>query len=236
MARYVFTDLHGRYDLWEQIRDYIKPEDEVYCLGDCGDRGPDGYRIMTEVLGTSNITYLKGNHEDMMIDAYKRGDNMTWFWNGGKTTKKQMEKALNYDHNMIEWFIRRINRLPTRINLKIGDNYIILTHAGVNPWAYDEWDETRMWDRNHIRDNWKDGYEDTYVIHGHTPVMLDEYKPDDFEIIPSGRTCEYGEIGIMKYAGGHKINLDVGAVWEGVAALFDLDTFEVKYFYDKANS
>lgn len=35
MSMYVCSDLHGMYDIYEQILDYIKPEDKVICLGDC---------------------------------------------------------------------------------------------------------------------------------------------------------------------------------------------------------
>ena len=67
MAIYCFSDLHGRYELWEQIKNYIKPEDIVYCLGDCIDRGYRGYEILKEVLEHPQITFLLGNHEDFLM-------------------------------------------------------------------------------------------------------------------------------------------------------------------------
>jgi hypothetical protein len=40
MSVYAVSDLHGMYELYQKISDFLKPEDKVYCLGDCGDRGP----------------------------------------------------------------------------------------------------------------------------------------------------------------------------------------------------
>ena len=39
---YAFSDLHGMYSLWEQIRDYCDETDIIYCFGDSIDRGADG--------------------------------------------------------------------------------------------------------------------------------------------------------------------------------------------------
>ena len=58
--------MHGRLDLYEKIKEYIKPEDNVFFLGDAIDRGPHGVEIMLDILKQSNWIYLKGNHEDMM--------------------------------------------------------------------------------------------------------------------------------------------------------------------------
>ena len=63
MSNYVITDLHGRYDLWRKIMDKITPEDTLYVLGDCADRGPDGWSIITEAFEHPQVIYLKGNHD-----------------------------------------------------------------------------------------------------------------------------------------------------------------------------
>ena len=36
MAIYAIADLHGQYNLFQQVKEYIKPTDKVYVLGDCG--------------------------------------------------------------------------------------------------------------------------------------------------------------------------------------------------------
>ena len=69
---FVFSDIHGMWDLYKAIMDYCHEQDPeamiIYC-GDACDRGPDGYRIMKELLDNPYVIYLKGNHEDMFVKA-----------------------------------------------------------------------------------------------------------------------------------------------------------------------
>ena len=65
---FVFSDIHGRYDLWEQVKEYLHGQPAIF-LGDAADRGPDGYQVMKELLDSPNIIYLKVNHEDMFIET-----------------------------------------------------------------------------------------------------------------------------------------------------------------------
>lgn len=241
MSRYVFSDLHGQYDLWKQIKEYMKPEDTAYCLGDCTDRGLDGLSILYEVLNDERITLLKGNHEDMMaicvpefIDGHF--ENWTWWWqNGGGPTWDKIELA-PYEEKLR--LVRKINALPKVIELdnKKGE-HIILSHAGTNPgWTERDWEslfgikDPYIWNRKHIKYDWpKEGYDNTYIIHGHTPTCANPTLLKN--IIPSKN-----KYGISQYADGHKICLDTGCFITGVAALFDIDTFEVVYFYAKDKS
>ena len=55
MANYVCSDLHGYLELYKKIKNFIKPEDTVFFLGDAGDRlnGVDGEnpRNMIQLIG-----------------------------------------------------------------------------------------------------------------------------------------------------------------------------------------
>lgn len=69
---YVMSDVHGYYDLYQAAIKYCEHEDPNYMLifmGDACDRGPDGYKIMQELLNNPQVVYLKGNHEDMFVAA-----------------------------------------------------------------------------------------------------------------------------------------------------------------------
>ena len=66
---YAFTDLHGMYPLWEQIRDFCDESDKLIFLGDACDRGDDGLKIIKELLQDKRVTYIKGNHEDFLEDT-----------------------------------------------------------------------------------------------------------------------------------------------------------------------
>lgn len=69
---FYFTDVHGCYDLYRAAMDYCleqDPECTIVYGGDACDRGPDGYKIMKELLDNPQVIYLKGNHEDMFVSA-----------------------------------------------------------------------------------------------------------------------------------------------------------------------
>ena len=51
----------------KQIR--LRPEDTLYILGDTIDRGPDGIKILRQLMDMPNAKMILGNHEYMMLDA-----------------------------------------------------------------------------------------------------------------------------------------------------------------------
>ena len=56
---YACSDLHGLYPLWEQIKHYCDETDTIYFLGDAIDRGPDGIKILLEMLYDSRVIFLR---------------------------------------------------------------------------------------------------------------------------------------------------------------------------------
>jgi hypothetical protein len=40
MSVYACGDLHGHLSIYNKIKAILNPEDKVYCVGDCVDRGP----------------------------------------------------------------------------------------------------------------------------------------------------------------------------------------------------
>lgn len=76
MKMYVCTDLHGHYEIFSHMKNYMDAQEdrEWRCifLGDACDRGPNGYVIMQELLADNRFIYLKGNHEDLFVKSAKR--------------------------------------------------------------------------------------------------------------------------------------------------------------------
>ena len=71
---FFFTDIHGRWNLYNTLIEYCKhqdPECTIIFGGDACDRGPDGYKIMKHLLSDPQIIYLKGNHEQLFVAAAK---------------------------------------------------------------------------------------------------------------------------------------------------------------------
>lgn len=231
MAVYAVSDLHGRYDLFQMIKDFIKPEDKVYVLGDCGDRGKDGWAIIKEVYENPQFIYIKGNHEDMLVEAMRTGDKSLCYYNGGRPTYE----AWKYKdgHNM-SW-AAKLQRLSTEeVYINKRGQRIVMCHAGYTPHlgSYIS-NEDRLWDRTHFNAIWDMDYIDTFMIHGHTPIP---YMSDFLYGEYCGITLnEEVPPGVVWYCPDdknvmHKCNIDCGACFTGHTALLNLDTFEQHLF------
>lgn len=230
---YCFTDIHGKYDLWYQIKNYCDENDNIFFLGDAIDRGEYGITIMNELLMDKRVTYLKGNHEDMLsicVPEFIEGhfeNAVWWIYNGGKPTWEALQRCSD-DSKM--WYVRQINKMPESLvyTNKKGQK-IFLSHAGTSIEmskedlkSINKIDNPYIWDRKHFTRPWPQDnkYDDWFVVHGHTPVQI--------------LTKEIGVklTGICKYDNGHKIDLDLASADTNIIALFDLDEMKVeKYFY-----
>lgn len=226
MGVFCTSDLHGNYKIWSEMNKFLKPEDTLFVLGDCADRGPRGWDIIKEVIRRPNTIYLKGNHEDMLYEAIKErnemGDDFVWsrpaldllFANGGEDTWYDL--IYNEDDPMA-WG-RYINNLGFFEKYVNPDGVrIIMTHAGYTP------SNTRrlpnihdlLWDRDHINDAWEENDSADVIIHGHTPSIY----------IDGG-----AEVGALYYCDDHKICLDNATYATNAAVLLNLDTFDEEIF------
>ncbi len=224
---YAISDLHGQYELWMQIKEFLSPSDTLICLGDCIDRGPSGFDILIEMLSRDNTIVLKGNHEDLMLQDYytiknreMQGDvnSCLWYMNGGYDTYQNIQQ---YKPKFVDEIFKVVEQLPiTHIETYDG-KLIILDHCGFTPGhPYDE-----LWDRYHLTDVWPEGFDNVYIIHGHTPVQ---------HLWRKGvYTVAKGTEDVVQYCGGHKIDIDLGCFATHKTCLLDLDTFEPIYFYGK---
>lgn len=157
--------------LYQEVKKFLKPEDKVYCLGDCGDRGPDPWETIKAVAADPQFIYIKGNHEDMLVNAMREYAKYECFdrdyallcFNGGKDTfEGWISDGANPD------WCNYLSKLPTYMEYCNKDDVkIALCHAGLtagsNPNTRD-----LIWDREHI---WDTYYENnTICVHGHTPI------------------------------------------------------------------
>lgn len=248
MSTYVFSDLHAQYNLWQQIKDYIKPDDIIFCLGDCVDRGPAGLEILYEVMETPNITLLRGNHEDFIAtigekilkckseeDVYWDYPDEIYIWqaNGASNTIEAFQKLSRKEK---EELINKIKKLPTWAIYENKDNKFYLCHAGRQPRTTEHLIKEHsaiipmnnyIWDRDHISDIVWLGEKNEFCVHGHTPVLAINHYINRYDTPPK----KINEI--YTYCDGHKIDIDLGSFITHRACLFNLDTFEPIYFEDK---
>lgn len=98
---YVISDIHGCYDKYIKILDLIElsDNDTLYVLGDVIDRGPDGIKILFDMMKRKNVIPIIGNHESMTLGVMRISSNgltdvsfknayITWMYNGGEPTLK----------------------------------------------------------------------------------------------------------------------------------------------------
>ena len=96
---YVISDIHGCYDKYIKMLDLIalSDKDTLYVLGDVIDRGPDGIKILFDMMNRKNVISIIGNHESMALgimrtssngyaDTYDTNAYITWMYNGGSPT------------------------------------------------------------------------------------------------------------------------------------------------------
>ena len=236
---YATTDLHGNYDLWKQIQNYLQEDDKLIFLGDAIDRGDRGFEIFMEMLDDPRVIFVKGNHEDMMYKAYNSSDYYgreslkLWHHNGGRATQKNMNDLINKGVITFEEamsYIQKIDVMPTYVQCPIEgtDTVVYLTHAGFTPShafmqlsTYDQ-EYKMIWDRKHLGDKWPQEYKNIFIIHGHTPAQF---------MKTYAGTEVWSDTGLSSYADGHKINLDLGAPSTGIAALYCINTMSVQEYF-----
>ena len=227
---YAFSDIHGNYALWAQIRDFCKEDDTIYFLGDVADRGPDGIKILQEMMKDKRIHFILGNHDYFILDQFNAVTatelttcNEQWLLNGGMPTKHDLNLLPQKERIKIFRYLADKTGYYIVYNREDGKQ-VILCHAGLTVkknCASDFSVSTYnlLWDRNHIED--KDDIEDNvYIIHGHTPMQT----------LWKQEQKERDKIEPYVYADGHKIDIDCGTPWSNRILLLDLDTFQATCF------
>ena len=176
MRQIAISDIHGCAITLQALvekRLNLTRRDELYLLGDYIDRGPNSKSVFDYIFRLQAAGYqvhcLRGNHEQMMVDA-KVGlviDMDNWRANGGTVTLESFGSL--YDLKRIpKRYWEFCESLPYYFELESH----ILVHAGFNfehpdgPLA-DE--DAMIWIRNWYRDLDRDWLGDRIIIHGHTP-------------------------------------------------------------------
>lgn len=184
---YAFGDIHGGYDklkaLIEKIN--IDSSDTLVFLGDYIDRGPKSYEVMEYLIKLNkeyNCIFIRGNHEEMLLDYLYGIYEKVFLRNGGKATiLSYKENGYNIeaelDHRLRQFPESHFKFINKTLPYHETENYIFV-HAGINPRIplSDTDTETFMWDRYFYH---LSGYKGKKVIFGHTPnrkVMRTKHK------------------------------------------------------------
>jgi serine/threonine protein phosphatase 1 len=208
MAEYVIGDIHGEIDELKTIIDkinYDQTEDKLIFVGDYIDRGANSYQVYKYIreLDNSENIFLRGNHEEMMIDAVLNNNNVNlWYQNGGRKTEasfpnqRELKEAAHFFDSLPYYH---------------ADQEYIFVHAGINP-ALTLEEQTKhdlIWIRyKFLGAKSADFKEERTIVAGHTPVAEVKFEEN-------------------------KILVDTGSGKGGILSAVDLKTKKVYSTSDK---
>ncbi|MBD3615957.1 MAG: serine/threonine protein phosphatase [Gracilimonas sp.] len=142
-------------------------------LGDYTDRGPESKKVVEDLIvfnSNHECVFLKGNHDQMLLDAYENGKWDLWLSNGGSTTLENYDSEPGH-FNMPE---EHYNFFKNTVLYWQTERYFFV-HGGISPdltvQENLESDYERnqfLWQRDHVYTR-KNRWEKT-VVFGHTPV------------------------------------------------------------------
>lgn len=199
-------DVHGHLARLEDLLAQVRPTtaDELVLLGDYIDRGEDPVgclRRVRRLRAELGAVCLRGNHEQMMLDCVRRGEDV-WLHpgNGGLATWTQLRALDPAERADLLAFV---DGLPLMHRRTVDGREHVFVHAGVEPGVdLDQQDpDALLWIRGEFLGGFR-GDGRRYVV-GHTPVQAvtpDKAEPLDLpngvlmldtgSFLPNGRiTC-----------------------------------------------
>ena len=119
---YVISDIHGCYNEYMALLEKLclSEKDHLYVLGDAVDRGPAPVKVLQDLIGRKNVTFIMGNHDFLFwYFLGSRGLNLSnkdlsacdpddikdfqmWLEDGGITTAKQFIRLSRDERNVID--------------------------------------------------------------------------------------------------------------------------------------
>jgi len=213
LTYYAIGDVHGELEKLDDLLRFIREDlqrrqtpHKIVFLGDMVDRGPNSYGVVARIMAltqTGEALALKGNHEELMLNAYHNRESVGTYWwaeNGGDETitsymlangaADDFRDAIDAAH--IVW----MKSLPTMI--RDEERGLVFVHGGIDPKTFPFCsDEIRMWTRSQKffdPGRWPERAEldGVLVVHGHTPTH--DFKP---------------------HSNPRRINVDTGACFGG---------------------
>ncbi|MEF8815731.1 MAG: metallophosphoesterase family protein [Salinibacter sp.] len=167
-------DIHGCLQSLNSLLARLdpSPDDHLLFVGDYIDRGPNSKGVIDRLLALREevpCTFLRGNHEAMMIDYLESGSFSLWRMNGGVSTLQSYLKDGTSEVHIPAphaEFVRDTKRYHET------DDFLFV-HAGLRPDLTVEEnlersdEEVLLWERGHLEAT-EFAWEKT-VVCGHTP-------------------------------------------------------------------
>ena len=193
-------DIHGCLKsieaLWASITEY--KDAKFIFVGDYIDRGPDSKGVIDFLIKAESerdCTFLRGNHEQMLLDAIDHGTIEHWLINGGDSTLLSYGddlKTSNIPETHLNFFRK------TKLYLNTEDYFF--SHAGAPPnmsikksIESPKMHDYFLWGREHLN-ALETSWEKT-VVFGHTPRAFPIRKP---RMLGIDTGCVYNQVGYGK--------------------------------------
>lgn len=167
-------DVHGCLQSLQALTKKLEKysDRQFVFLGDYIDRGPDSKGVVDFLMDyrqQQDCIFLRGNHEQMLLDAYFNDNLDLWLMNGGRSTLESYGakyNQLNISEDHIEFY------KDTRMYYDTPDFFFV--HAGLSPAKTIEQSlkddndiQDFLWERSHLN-VFETPWEKT-VVFGHTP-------------------------------------------------------------------
>jgi serine/threonine protein phosphatase 1 len=202
----------------------LTDKDILYILGDIVDRGPEGMKIIIDLIQRKNVITLRGNHdhEAMIFLKYLIMPNdgyvvdeiaevfQLWMLDGGNTTYHSFMELSDTDKRAVIGYLRG---LPIFKKIIVGTQYYFLSHTVPEKDKMLDFNNCNMYDFLMGEPDYKEKYyDDMIIVTGHTPTgFIDE--------------ASLGKL----WKGNNHIAVDCGAVFDHPLGCICLDTQEEYY-------
>ncbi len=175
MGLIAIGDIHGCAQSLDALLDQLDPSDDDHLIfvGDYIDRGPDSKGVVDRLIDLREdvaCTFLRGNHEALMLGYLDQGAFNLWRINGGVATLQSYIESgavieIPEDHAD---FVRE-----TKLYYETDDYFFV--HAGLKAeWTIKEnrekaGEEVYLWERSHLEAGDDELAWEKTVVCGHTP-------------------------------------------------------------------
>lgn len=174
---WIVGDLHGcrsQLDTLLQAHDFDKQQDLLISVGDLIDRGPDSLGCLA-LLEEPWFRCVRGNHEEMALNALQGHESQLWEMNGGGWFwQLKGAEVITARHAL-----NRLKEIPLILHLQLEERIVVIAHADypAEHYAWEQgvnWHDV-VWSRRRI-DGLQQGRRDTIpgadaFYFGHTPLQ-----------------------------------------------------------------
>ena len=223
--RYVMSDIHGEYELFEALveRLSVGAGDTIYIAGDIIDKGSRPIKLLNTVTGMKNVRCILGNHEYEFLKYYHSlidGKNTDY-----DKVLSCLEDYLGGDDTLTWESVDYLDSLPSYIE----EDDIIIVHSGaptdssglIMPLSEASVEEL-VYDRR-FKEPGVIPRTDKCVFFGHTEVSVIS---GENKIIAYKSSDARGDNGIQSLC---KVHLDTGCWHSGVLGCFAVE--ECRCYY-----